>query len=231
MDERGSLHQEFAHKMGRELKVVLGEAVVIAAIGLAFALVANLVSPRGLSLGRDYFPGSGSATPLPTPPGAGSGVSLHGSQGQGPQETVIARLKEKGLQPIDGKEAIQLFRDPQYQQDLIVFVDARDDHHYQEGHIPGAYQFDRYYPEKYLPAVLLVCLNAAKVMVYCAGGDCEDSEFAALALKDAGVQQERLFVYAGGITEWSTNGVPVEVGGRKSGNMRDSNEGVEALRR
>ena len=133
---------------------------------------------------------------------------------------MAARLKEKGLQPIDGREAIQLFRDPQYEQELIVFVDARDDRHFQEGHIPGAYQFDRYYPEKHLPDVLPVCLNAAKVVVYCTGGNCEDSEFAALALKEAGVPRERLFVYAGGMTDWSTNGVPVEVGARKSGMTR-----------
>src|SRR5437016_5766093 len=216
--------------MTRELKRVLLEALILAAAGLVLALAANLISPRGLSLSRNYFPrttettsGAGSTTVGTAP---ATNTAAHTAL-----EVVAARLKEKGLQPIDGKEAIQLFRDPQYEQDLIVFVDARDDHHYQEGHIPGAYQFDRYYPEKYLPAVLPVCLNAAKVMVYCAGGDCEDSEFAALALKDAGVQQERLFVYAGGITEWSTNGVPVEVGGRKSGNMRDSNKGVESLNR
>ncbi len=206
--------------MRQELKRVLFEALVVSAAGLAFALVANVASPRGLSLTRDYFPGPGRNVPGIVS-GANSNRTVTAALvGHATWETVAARLRGKGLQPIDGKEAIDLFRDPQYEQELTVFVDARDDRHYQEGHVPGAYQFDRYYPEKHLPAVLPVCLNATKVVVYCAGGDCEDSEFAALALKEAGVPQEHLFVYASGMTEWATNGVPVELGERKSGTVR-----------
>jgi rhodanese-related sulfurtransferase len=204
--------------MAPELRRVLLETLVVVVLGLACALGANLISPRGLSLTRDYFPGTGKLNPPLTPPGQGNSNPVSG-QGTGEQEAVIAHLKDRGLQPVDGKEALQLFRDPQYEQDLIVFVDARNDEHYREGHIPGAYQFDRYYPEKYL-GVLPVCLNAAKVMVYCTGGHCEDSEFAALALKDAGVPPDRLFVFVGGMTEWSTNGSAIEIGERKSGNLR-----------
>jgi len=207
--------------MGRELKRVLLEASVVTIVGLAFALAANLVSPRGLSLRRNYFPQTGlAAAGIATV----SNVTIL-ARGTNPagRETVVARLKDKGLRPIDSKEALQLFHDPQHEQELIVFVDARDDRHYQEGHIPGAYQFDRYYPEKHLPAVLPACLNATTIVVYCAGGNCEDSRFAAVALRDAGVAQERLFVYAGGMTEWAANGLPVEVGGRKSSKMRAAN--------
>jgi len=210
--------------VGRELKRVLLEALVVAAIGLAVALLANLVSPRGLSLTRNYFPSSGT-THGKTDGNANANVNnaaVPATNGAGlsAREIVAARLKEKGLQPIDGREATQLFRDPQYELESIVFIDARDDRHYAEGHIPGAYQFDRYYPEKHLPAVLPVCLNATKIVVYCTGGDCEDSEFAALTLKDAGAPLERIVVYAGGMTEWLANGLPVEIGERKSGTMR-----------
>ena len=207
--------------MRQELKRVLFEALVVFTAGLVFALVANLASPRGLSLTRNYFPGPNTSE---IGPGANSNLTVTAQKtdpvSHATWETVSARLRGKGLQPIDSKEAIELFRDPQYEQEMTVFVDARDDRHYQEGHVPGAYQFDRYYPEKHLPAVLPACLNATKVVVYCAGGDCEDSEFAALALKEAGVPQEHLFIYASGMTEWATNGVPVELGERKSGNLR-----------
>ena len=209
--------------MGRQFKCVLLEALVVAAIGLAFALLANLVSPRGLSLTRNYFPGSGTThgkIDRVANSNFNAAAPATNGAGQSAQETVAARLKEKGLQPIDGREAMQLFRDPQYALELIVFIDARDDRHYTEGHIPGAYQFDRYYPEKHLPAVLTACLNATKIVVYCTGGNCEDSEFAALTLKEAGVTQERLSVYVGGMTEWAANRWPVEVGERKSGKMR-----------
>ena len=133
---------------------------------------------------------------------------------------MAARLKEKGLQPIDGREAEQLFRDPLRELESIVFIDARDDRHYAEGHIPGAFQFDRYYPEKHLPAVLSTCLNATKIVVYCSGGNCEDSEFAALTLKDAGAPLDRIAVYAGGIADWAAKGLPIELGVRNSGNLR-----------
>src|SRR5881296_2609904 len=206
-----------------ELKRVLLEALSVAALGLAFALVANAISPRGLSLTRNYFPKAGRAAVNPrlTPPREGSNtvtsaggqasVSARSTASVAVRDPVAAHLREEGLQPIDRKETEQLFRDPQFEQGLTVFVDARNDEHYQQGHIPGAYQFDRYYPEKHLMALLPVCLNATKVVVYCTGGSCEDSEFAALALKDAGVATDHLFVYVGGITDWSTNGLQVEI--------------------
>jgi rhodanese-related sulfurtransferase len=207
--------------MRQELERVLLEALVVSTVGLVFAFVANLASPRGLSLTRNYFPGPKTSG---VGPGATSSLSVTAqktdSARQATGETVSARLRGKGLQPIDGKEAIELFSDPQYEQEIIVFVDARDDRHYQEGHVPGAYQFDPYYPEKHLLAVLPACLNATKVVVYCAGGDCEDSEFAALALIEAGSPQERLLIYAGGMTEWATKGLPIELGERKSGNLQ-----------
>ena len=211
--------------MGRELKRVLLEALVVAAVGLAFALLANLVSPRGLSLTRNYFPGSATTHRKIDVANSNFNAAAPATNGAGQsaQEAVAARLKEKGLQPIDSREAMQLFHDPQYALELIVFIDARDDRHYSEGHIPGAYQFDRYYPEKHLPAVLPACLNATKIVVYCSGGNCEDSEFAALTLKDAGTLLERISVYAGGMTEWAAKGLPIEVGERNSGNMRPAN--------
>jgi rhodanese-related sulfurtransferase len=207
--------------MRQELECVLFEALVVSTLGLIFALVANFASPRGLLLTRNYFPGPNTSG---VDPGANSSLTVTAQKtdraGHATWETVSTRLRGKGLQPIDGKEALELFSDPQYEREMIVFVDARDDRHYQEGHVPGAYQFDPYYPEEHLLAVLPACLNATKVVVYCAGGDCEDSEFAALALIEAGIPQERLFIYAGGMTEWATNGVPIEYGERKSGNLQ-----------
>ena len=123
---------------------------------------------------------------------------------------------------MDGSQAAQLFQDPRFKQGSIVFIDARDEQHYQEGHIPGAYEFDPYRPEKYFAAVLPVCKAAEQIVVYCNGGDCDDSESAALLLRDVGIANQKLFVYGGGITEWTTNGLPVETGERNSGNLRNA---------
>ena len=56
--------------------------------------------------------------------------------------------------------------------------------------------------------------------MYCHGGDCEDSEFAAIMLKDNGIAKEKLFVYGGGITEWTDHGLPVEIGSHNSGRLK-----------
>jgi rhodanese-related sulfurtransferase len=206
----------------------LREIIVVFVTGIGIALFANGVSPRGLSLSRNYFPNaphttaSGAAQPTNTSPT----VTVPATNHNAADGDVAARLKQSGLQTVGREEVERLFKDPQYDQELILFVDARDDRHYHEGHVPGAYQFDRYYPEKYLPEVLPACLSAQKIVVYCSGGKCEDSEFAALALKDAGVPLERLFVFAGGITEWAAKQLPLELDGRKSGRLREEKSGI-----
>ena len=214
-------------------KNVLSETLILLGLGLLLALAANFLSPRGLSLTRNYFPsslGQPSLSPAnttnlltPTLASTASNPAAGGSLSPPPDAaaaaSAAARLQAKGLRPLSGPETLALFKDPGYQQELVVFVDARDDRHYEAGHIPAAYHFDRYYPDKYLAAVLPPCLNAAQVVVYCTGGTCEDSEFAALALREAGVAPDHLAVFVGGINEWTTLQGPIELGARNSGNL------------
>ncbi len=197
---------------------LLREAGAVLVAGGVLALIANQLSPRGLRLSRDYFPqAAGKTESSATPAAGGSRAPSHVIDAT---NAVLARLEAHGLQPIELPRVEEFYRDPQFAQELILFVDARDDAHYQAGHIPGAYQFDHYHPENYLPAVLPACQTAQKIVVYCAGGECEDSEFAALTLHQAGVPLDRLFVYAGGFTEWAAGGRPVESGSRNSGTVR-----------
>jgi rhodanese-related sulfurtransferase len=195
----------------RNAKAVVFEALFIAALGLVFALAANALSPRGLRLSRNYFPDA--ETPAPV----SSTVAATTSASTSAPNATIQRLQQRGLQLVSSNEVVELFRDPRYEQGLVVFIDARDDQHYGAGHIPGAWQFHHYRADDYLPTILPVCLNALKVVVYCSGGECEDSEFAAIMLRDAGVPRDLLFVYAGGILEWKASGLPVETGARLSG--------------
>ncbi|MBI3852481.1 MAG: rhodanese-like domain-containing protein [Verrucomicrobia bacterium] len=133
-----------------------------------------------------------------------------------------SRLRSKGLQIIEHTNVVSLLHDARYASGLVLFVDARDDQHFQEGHIPGAHQLDHYRPEKYLPAVLGACMSAEQIVVYCNGGECEDSEFTAIMLTQSGVPADRLFVYAGGIAEWTQHGEPVELGARGSRVMKEA---------
>lgn len=185
----------------RRIKAAVLEALALAIVGLLVALAANALSPRGLRLTRNYFPTV--ATVVVTNTAA---------------DPVVARLQQLGLKVALSNEVAQLFRDPGYEQGLIAFVDARNDAAYQSGHIPGAWQFDRYRPEHYLPAVLPACTVAQKIVVYCNGGSCDDSEFAAMMLRDASIPADNIFVYTGGIKEW-TNAMPFEIGARGSGEV------------
>jgi rhodanese-related sulfurtransferase len=195
--------------------------VLVALAGLVLAFIANALSPRGLALSRNYFPGQTNgavAAPLiaPSPPAA------DGTNPASAAQLLAARLEEKGLHIADSNRVARLVHDPRYQQELVVFVDARDDEHYQAGHVPGAFQLDPFRPEQYLPAVLPACQSAEEIVVYCNGGDCEDSEFAAITLRDAGIAPQKLWVYPGGFAEWTTNNLPVEIGARNSGDLRKS---------
>jgi len=193
---------------------VLLEALLLGAAGLAIALGANALSPRGLKLARNYSPGNAVTAARALPAG--------GTNAAATAQLLAAQFRSEGLQLADRNLVAALFADPKRQQDLIVFVDARDDDHYQSGHIPGAYQLDHYHPENYLATVLPVCQTAEKIVVYCKGGSCEDSEQTAIFLRDAGIPHDKLFVYAGGFDEWSANRQPVETGSRNSGQLQPS---------
>jgi rhodanese-related sulfurtransferase len=201
------------------------EALLVAVAGIVLAFGANLVSPRGLALTRNYFP-AGINRPVLAATGVGSprDVANTNPPASSPAQLLAVRLKELGLQCVDGRQAAQLFHDPRFKQGSIAFIDARDEQHYREGHIPGACEFDPYHPEKYFATVLPVCQAAEQIVLYCNGGDCDDSESAAITLRDVGIANQKLFVYTGGITEWTTNGLPVEIGGRNSGNLRSTNK-------
>lgn len=200
----------------QKARAVVLEALLVALAGTAFGLLANAVSPLGLRLARDYFPSA------PDVAHAGSATNVVGGAND-PEATARLRLQQRGLQTVSSNEVVALFRDPLYEQGLFVFVDARDDAHYQAGHVPGAWQFNHYRSEQFLPTVLPLCLAAQKVIVYCTGGSCEDSEFAAMMLRDGGVPAENLYVYLGGIAEWTRNGLPIESGIRGSGQMAKPN--------
>lgn len=191
------------------MKKVLLEGLLVAVLGAIVAFAGNALSPRGLKLTRDYFPAqSPSGGSQVTGAGAATGSSTNSEW-----DTLAARLKEDGLGLIDGQKALELFQDPRRAEGLIIFVDARNPEHYEEGHIPGAYEFDYYHYDNYLAKVVPACQNAQHIVVYCTGGKCDDSRLAANFLGGI-MPKEKLMVYAGGITEWTEKRLPLEKGGR-----------------
>lgn len=212
------------------IKKVLGEALLVAVTGAALAFAANALSPRGLKLSQNYFLtgaddfATNRLVPLTAANGSTNNFTGTNVTAVAPTLISIPRLDEKGLQAIDSTQAFRFYNDSRREKDLLVFVDARDEENYQRGHIPGAYELDVYHSDKYLPAVLSVCQKAELIVVYCTGSDCEDSELGALLLRKAGIPNQKLFVYVGGITEWTSNQFPIETGARQSGTTSKANQ-------
>ena len=94
-----------------------------------------------------------------------------------------------------------------------IFFDARRSAAYREGHIRGArsvsvWESDadervkKFLDEGHDPN--------APIVVYCSGGDCEDSH--ELAQKLWGVTFDNVYVYKDGFPDWQKRGWPVETG-------------------
>ncbi len=206
----------------------------MAVIGAALAFAANALSPHRLDLTKNYFPAT--KVPVPVPAGTNTAGGA-GTTTNSPLELLTARLRAEGLQLADSNQVVQLFRDPRREQDGVIFIDSRDEEHYRAGHIPGAYLFNRFHAENYLTNVVMVCQFAQQIVFYCNGGDCDDSEHTALILRDSlAIPKEKVFVYGGGMNEWITNGLPVEIGVRNSGQFTNltqsaASPGAEATKR
>jgi len=115
-------------------------------------------------------------------------------------------------QEIHFPELVKVFQDPTTAQGLNLFVDARKPDLYEEGHIPGAMQCDPYEPDDALSSIVARANGVERVIVYCGGGDCEDSIFMCRELVDAGLSYDSIFLYPGGWNEWSTNKMPAQAG-------------------
>ena len=206
-------------------------------LGVLFALAANQISPRGLSLTRNYFPVAlavSPATPAARAVAPASPVSLIGptsptspapamgdpvvressasATNQSPAEMLAAQIKTRGLHLAVSNQVVAWFNDPRRHTQKVVFLDARNEEEFQKGHVPGAWLFDPYYPDKYFAAILPVCQAAEQIVVYCHGGDCDDSLTAASLLLDVGIPGAKIAIYGGGMTEWPATGLPVETG-------------------
>ena len=97
-----------------------------------------------------------------------------------------------------------------------LFLDARRTSVYEQGHITGARTFsvwesdvddkvNKLYEERNDPRAQL-----QPIVIYCSGGDCEDSHM--LAQKLWGVQFNNLYVYKDGFPDWQKRGGPAKTG-------------------
>lgn len=88
----------------------------------------------------------------------------------------------------------------------ILYVDARRRSQYERGHVPGAYCVPRNDPQA-LEELLTRTAAASTIVIYCQGGNCEDSIFTAEDLVYRhDIDPELVHIYEGGWEEWVQRG-------------------------
>jgi len=218
----------------KEMGRVILEMLIVAVVGLGFGLAANGIAntkkkPSGLHIGTDYFsvvnpapkasPNSGEGPQPATLPTGGGTASMQSTSSPQADDATVQLIKEKGFAPIKYDEVVKLYNDPNFQNGAYVFVDGRNEEHYKAGHIPQAWRLDHFHLEQTIDTVLPIIQSADKVVLYCTGGNCEDSLMLAGDLQQRGIDVSRLHIYVGGIEEWTAKRQPVEKGERGSGDI------------
>lgn len=111
---------------------------------------------------------------------------------------------------IDSKAAKVLFDQG------VVFLDARIQKEYDEGHIPQAFLLNSsMFGTSAADEAMKVMDASQPVVIYCGGGDCDASKNVAILLQQAGFKQ--LHIIEHGYPEWKQLGYPIETGADKAG--------------
>jgi rhodanese-related sulfurtransferase len=191
--------------------VTLLQAIILVNLAVLVGFGVNAVRGRNyINPCRDYFPAAGQfAVPEQTTPDASQGGDTDGDQTDGEQSADGPRRK---FTEITLEQAVALHQHEYFDQDVYVFVDARADDAYEDGHIPGAIQCDYYRIEDYWPEVLMRAQAAEKIVVYCNGGDCEDSLYVCGELLRSNIPLANILLFRGGWQAWEESGQPIVTG-------------------
>lgn len=156
------------------------EMVILVGISAILALGVNTLSPRGIALIGQWDTAVGVITADPT--GA--------AEGKPPEIDSVAQVKEI------------------FNQGNVLFVDARSQENYEDGHIPGAISFPVGQFDDYIGSFLDQHAPDRLIVTYCSGRTCEDSHHLALLLSELGFTNVRVFI--DGFPGWEAEGYPIE---------------------
>lgn len=145
-------------------------------------------------------PAATSSAAVATPP-----VPVAVPQPPAKPKRVFVPTPDKVSEEITNEEARQLYEDG------AIFLDARRTSAFLEGRIPGSRPFavwESDIDEKVSAFFAEVTDQSRPIVVYCTGGNCEDSHM--LAQKLWGIGYETVLVYTDGWPGWLKIGGPVE---------------------
>lgn len=190
------------------------EAIILGVIGVALGFGVNAVRGSGaVDPTRDYFnigERPVAETGSPTTPGSPATVvsDRTGDRADEPDKPP----PKHPYQVLAFDKIVEIFEDPSTEMGANVFIDSRSRELYEDGHILGAIHADHYHIEEYVDHVLATVEGADRVIVYCEGGDCEDSIFMCTDLIELDVPFDVVYLYPGGWKEWIDNDMPIVMG-------------------
>ncbi len=188
----------------------LAQALILVVLASGTALGVNAARDNGqIKLGRNYFPVI--PPPPPTPADDDTTPDRHAAGSPATVETQPPPPASP-FEIVNLDAALALFEHPNASMGLHVFIDARDDEHYEAGHIPGALQCDHYRIDQFLPTVVSIAAASEKVIVYCNGGECEDSLAVCGDLLQADIPRAKILLFKEGWQAWIQAGLPQAAG-------------------
>jgi len=104
---------------------------------------------------------------------------------------------------IDEKKAREFFDDA-----ATVFLDARTEEDYRDGHVRGAHSLPEPELEARFAEVEPFLPPDARIILYCSGPDCDMAEKVAIFLAKMG--RSNLMIMTAGFPAWKAAGYPVE---------------------
>lgn len=214
----------------KPIRQTLIEMALLTVVATTVAMAGNAMRPSGsLKLGQNYFDkGTDRAFAAAEQSRAAKAaratdatttqpeVIKHGTKPASSSVAAVPPAAEDHLdhpyQKVTFDEVVAILDDPNTEMGVNLFVDARGDVAFAEGRIPGALQLNHYELENHLDDVLFRAEAAEKIVVYCNGGDCEDSILVCTDLLDAGIAYDNIYLYGGGWKEWSSRETRIERG-------------------
>ena len=184
------------------------EMVVLGVAGLSLGAAANAVRGSGsLQWNKAYFAEAQSQADRDQATKSGSASEKDKSQRVGQNDSATQPAKHP-YTAITVDEIVDIVGDPDYDRGRYVFVDARNQKSFAEGHIDGAIRCYHYELDSCIDQLLEVALGAEKVIVYCNGGQCDDSKYMCRELIDRGVPEQAIYLFDGGWEKWLEEEMP-----------------------
>ncbi len=199
------------------IKRVVLPVVVILAVGSLMGMGFNSARAKNrINMRRNYFAVAATASPK-----ASTSESTDASDGStssaldGPsQESTDTPKEGKTLNhpftPVTLDEVVDLYLSDGYQTGDVVFIDARSEENFAQEHIIGSFNIDNYNADDMYAEYEQYVLAANTIVVYCGGGDCEDSIFLSTYLTNRGVSMDTIRLFEGGMKAWLNDNLEVE---------------------